>query len=113
MGGMHLVVLGAGASIASSMRNPERLGRKLPSMNDLPKVIDMLDILCQLPIELICENFEGVYGNIYEWDSASKYLKEINDRIYAYFEGLQLSLQPTIYDYLMMSLIDKDVIVSG
>lgn len=112
MGGMHLVILGAGASIASSMRNPERLGHKLPSMNDLPKVIDMSDILSQLPAELICDNFEELYGNIYEWDSESKFLKEINDRIYAYFAGLQLPLQPTIYDYLIMSLRDKDVIAT-
>lgn len=112
MGGMHLVILGAGASIASSKRNPEKLGRKLPSMNDLPKVIDMSDILSQLPDELIRENFEELYGNIWEWDCESKFLKEINDRIYAYFVGLQLPLQPTIYDYLIMSLRDKDVIAS-
>ena len=36
MGGMHLVILGAGANIASSYRNSEVNGRKLPSMNDLP-----------------------------------------------------------------------------
>ena len=68
MGGSHLVILGAGASIASSFRNPELNGRKLPSMNDLPKVVDLSDILSQLPPELICKNFEELYGRIYEWD---------------------------------------------
>lgn len=112
MGGMHLVILGAGASIASSYRNPEANGLKLPSMNDLPKVIDMSDILSQLPHEILCDNFEELYGNIYEWDSNSKYLREINDRIYAYFSSLELPQEPTIYDYLIMSLRDKDVIAT-
>ncbi len=112
MGGMHLVILGAGASIASSYRNPEANGLKLPSMNDLPKVIDMSDILSQLPHEILCENFEELYGNIYEWDSNSEYLREINDRIYAYFSSLELPQEPTIYDYLIMSLRDKDVIAT-
>ena len=112
MGGMHLVILGAGASIASSYRNPEANGLKLPSMNDLPKVIDMSNILSQLPHEILCDNFEELYGNIYEWDSNSKYLREINDRIYAYFSSLELPQEPTIYDYLIMSLRDKDVIAT-
>lgn len=112
MGGMHLVILGAGASIASSYRNPEANGLKLPSMNDLPKVIDMSDILSQLPHEILCDNFEELYGNIYEWDPNSKYLREINDRIYAYFSSLELPQEPTIYDYLIMSLRDKDVIAT-
>lgn len=112
MGGMHLVILGAGASIASSIRNPEVNGRKLPSMNDLPKVIDMADILNHLPQEILCDNFEELYGNIYEWNPDSKYLHEINDRIYAYFSSLELPHEPTIYDYLVMSLREKDVIAT-
>lgn len=112
MGGMHLVILGAGASIASSYRNPEVNGRKLPSMNDLPKVIEMSDILSQLPEEILCKNFEELYGNIYEWDADSKYLEEINNRIYHYFAALELPIEPTIYDYLVMSLRDKDVIAT-
>ena len=112
MGGMHLVILGAGASIASSCRNPEANGHKLPSMNDLPQIIDMSDILSQLPCELLCNNFEELYGNIYEWNSNSKYLCEINDRIYEYFSSLELPQEPTIYDYLIMSLRDKDVIAT-
>lgn len=57
-GGGHVVILGAGASIASTIRNPERWNRKLPSMNDLPNVIFMNDLLYRLPDELKCDNFE-------------------------------------------------------
>lgn len=112
MGGMHLVILGAGASIASCYRNAEANRCKLPSMNDLPKVVDMSDILSQLPEEILCNNFEELYGNIYEWDANSKFLDEINSRIYRYFAALELPTEPTIYDYLVMSLRDKDVIAT-
>ena len=112
MGGMHLVILGAGASIASCLRNPELHGKKLPSMNGLSDVIDMSDILSQVPQNLLCCNFEELYGNIYEWDNSSPLLKEINQRIYTYFRELELPLEPTIYDYLIMSLREKDVIAT-
>ena len=35
-GGSQVVILGAGASIASTLRNPEKHRLSLPSMNDLP-----------------------------------------------------------------------------
>ena len=72
----------------------------------------MSDILSQLPQEILCENFEELYGNIYEWDPESKLLKEINDRIYGYFSKMELPMEPTMYDYLVMSLRDKDVIAT-
>ena len=34
-GGCHVVILGAGASIAATLRDPEIHGLKLPSMNNL------------------------------------------------------------------------------
>lgn len=112
MGGMHLVILGAGASIASCLRNPEFHGKQLPSMNGLSDVIDLSDILSQVPQNLLCNNFEELYGNIYEWDKSSPLLEEINNRIYTYFRELELPKEPTIYDYLIMSLREKDVIAT-
>lgn len=112
MGGMHLVILGAGASIASYLRSPELHGKQLPSMNGLSDVIDLSDILSQVPQNLLCNNFEELYGNIYEWDKSSPLLEEINNRIYTYFKELELPLEPTIYDYLIMSLREKDVIAT-
>ena len=38
-GGCHVVILGAGASIAATMRDAEIHGLKLPSMNNLPDVV--------------------------------------------------------------------------
>lgn len=109
----HVVILGAGASIASTIYNPESRGFKLPSMKDLPSVVGLNDLLTHFSKDLICEDdFEATYSNIAENVPNSPFLKEMNDRIYSYFKGLKLPNIPTIYDYLVMSLRNKDVIAT-
>ena len=63
-GGGHIVILGAGASIASTILDPEKNGKRLPSMNDLPKVIPMGDLVENVPERLYSNNFESLYSNI-------------------------------------------------
>lgn len=55
-GGGHVVILGAGASIASTRLDPEKNGKRLPSMNELPNVIPMHDLLRQIPANLYSDN---------------------------------------------------------
>ena len=111
-GGCHVVILGAGASIAATLRDPEIHGLQLPSMNNLPDVIGLHGCLNHFPAELIQDNFEATYSNIAEHDPGNPYLKVMNDLIYSYFDSMELPLKPTIYDYLIMSLRDKDVIAT-
>lgn len=111
-GGTHLVILGAGASIASTIRDPELNGLLLPSMNNLPEICGLNNILEKFPKELICDNFEATYSNIVEHDPKNKNIKIMNDMIYSYFKQLKLPDKPTIYDYLIMSLREKDVIAT-
>ena len=40
-GGGHVVILGAGASIASTLRNPERHGKLLPSMDNFIELVGL------------------------------------------------------------------------
>lgn len=111
-GGCHVVILGAGASIAATLRDPEIHGLKLPSMNNLPDVVGLNGVLSHFPKDLIQDNFEATYSNIAEHDPNNPYLKVMNDLIYAYFSSMELPIKPTIYDYLVMSLRDKDVIAT-
>lgn len=111
-GGCHVVILGAGASIASNLRDPEIHGLQLPSMNNLPDVVGLNGILSMFPSELISDNFEATYSNIAEHDPNNPYLKVMNELIYSYFSAMQLPNKPTIYDYLVMSLRNKDVIAT-
>lgn len=108
----HVVVLGAGASKASCIHRPEKNGREIPLMNDLPKIIDLNDELKDLSEDLRNQNFELIFSKLFERENNSARLKSIEIKIYDYFNSLQLSDEPTIYDYLILSLRRKDLIVT-
>jgi len=108
----HVVILGAGASKASCIDNPEKDNKLLPLMNDLPKIIDLNDELKDLPEELKDENFEKIFSTLFDQEPNSARLKNIESKIYDYFASLKLPDTPTIYDYLVLSLRKKDLIAT-
>src|SRR4051812_24061815 len=111
-GGGHVVILGAGASIASTMRNPELTGKRLPSMNDFIDVVGLRDIVESLPTNLRAANFEELYSKLHSDNPDSSEIKEIERRVYEYFSGMKLPNEPTIYDYLVLSLRPRDIIAT-
>lgn len=111
-GGGHVVILGAGASIASTLRNAEANGKVLPSMDSLSDVVGLNDIVQNLPSNLRAENFEKFYSNLYNRAPNSPEIHEIEKRIQNYFGDMKLPDRPTIYDYLVLSLRKKDLIAS-
>lgn len=111
-GGRHVVILGAGASIAATRRNQERGGKQLPSMDNLIQVVGLQDIVEGMPHHLQDANFEALYSKLYADNPDSAAIAEINHRVHAYFSAMDLPDEPTIYDYLVMSLRPKDLIVT-
>ena len=111
-GGGHVVILGAGASIASTIRNPELSGKKLPSMDNFIEVVGLQDIVDKLPKELVAKNFEELYSKLHNQDTECSEIKEIENRIHTYFADMTLPNEPTIYDYLVLSLRPKDMIAT-
>ncbi len=111
-GGGHIVILGAGASIASTIRNPEKNNKKLPSMDNFIDTLNLSDLIEQIPKKLRAENFEKLYGNLHTENPNSEIIKEIESRINNYFGDMKLPDEPTIYDYLVLSLRDKDLIAT-
>ena len=67
-GGRHVVILGAGASIACNRRNAEVSGKVLPSMDNLIVVVGLEDIVGSLPPEGRHRNFEALYSALYADD---------------------------------------------
>jgi hypothetical protein len=113
--GTHVVILGAGASFASNKRNPEKGGKQVPLMDNLVDVIELNDIVKKLPneIQLLKNDFEKFFASIYDKKEFEAERKEIEKRIYEYFKDMFLPDEPTIYDYLILSLRnEKDVIAS-
>lgn len=111
-GASHVIILGAGASIAFALHDGERDGKKLPSMNDLTGLDGVKDILDTFPSELVVENFEATYSNISDRFGGDVRLEKLNDIIYSYFAGMYLPDRPTMYDQLIMSLREKDLIAT-
>lgn len=111
-GGGHVVILGAGASIASTRRNPERNGKVLPSMDNFIDVVGLTEIVKRLPAKLQANNFETLYSNLHQHDPNGEAIKEIEWIVQEYFRDMRLPDEPTIYDYLVMSLRSKDLIAT-
>ncbi|GAA4448668.1 hypothetical protein GCM10023189_06870 [Nibrella saemangeumensis] len=113
--GTHVVILGAGASYASTLRNPEKNGKKLPLMRNIVDIVGLQDIVKELPedIRAFKEDFEKLYSSLCKQGKYSWATTEIELRIYNYFKELELPDEPTIYDYLVLSLRrGKDVIAT-
>ena len=111
-GPSHVVILGAGASIASDLDNPEPSGKKLPSMDNLIDLVGLADIVTAAVPGGEHENFEALYSRIYTENPHSPVLAEVEKRIYSFFSSLTLPPTPTIYDYLLLALRPKDLIAT-
>lgn len=111
-GGGHVVILGAGASIASTIRNPEKNGKQLPSMDNFVDVVGLTDLVALVPEKLKATNFETLYTNLHNENPNSELLREIERRIKLYFGDMKLPDEPTIYDYLILSLRGKDLVAT-
>ncbi|GEM_PF-372352 len=111
-GPSHVVILGAGASIASTVHNPEPSGKKLPSMDNFIEVVGLAEILDSTDSDYHTGNFEEIYSRLYAKDPDSRTVKEIDQRVFNYFSALRLPDTPTIYDYLLLALRPKDLIAT-
>ncbi len=111
-GGGHVVILGAGASIAATLKDPEKNNKQLPSMDNFIEIVGLKDIVDNLPKELQADNFEELFSKMHEDNPASEEIKEIEKRVYNYFDNMELPSNPTLYDYLVLSLRPRDLIAT-
>jgi hypothetical protein len=111
-GPSHVVILGAGASIASTLHNPEPSGKRLPSMDNFIEVVGLAEILDSTDSDCHAGDFEEVYSCLYSKDPNSRTIREIGQRVFDYFSVLRLPDTPTIYDYLLLALRPKDLIAT-
>ena len=81
-------------------------------MANLAQIVPMSDLLSNVPEGVYSDNFETLYSNLYNFNPNSPLLEEINRRIYRYFSSMRLPEEPTIYDFLVMSLRERDIIAS-
>lgn len=105
----HVVVLGAGASLAACP-DGDRNGKRLPLMADFAERLELSPLLESWGLDP-AENFEETYSTLHEAGDHSK-LDALNERVDAYFSLLELPDHPTVYDHLVLSLRGQDVIAT-
>jgi hypothetical protein len=70
------------------------------------------EILSDLGVAWKDRNFEDIYDELYKANPGSNALRVLETRIREFFNRLTLPDGPTAYDYLLLSLRDKDLIAS-
>ena len=107
----HVVIVGAGASRAAFPEG-ERCGRRLPLMCDFAEIVPVQGILEGAGLDWQGRNFEDVYAELAEDPNRKSVRLELERAVYEYFASLGLPDTPTIYDHLVLSLRNKDVIAT-
>lgn len=107
----HVVILGAGASLAV-LPNGDCTGRKLPLMDNLVAELGLETLVARSGMDFGSNNFEAIYSKLFEDDIQIALREQIESLVYGYFSALQLPNHPTIYDHLLLSLREKDVVAT-
>jgi hypothetical protein len=107
----HVVILGAGASLAA-FPNGERKGIKLPLMNNFIDTLGLKEELEKNGIKSDGINFEEIYSTIYQEKNFEELVSKIDKKAFEYFSQMNLPAHPTIYDHLVLSLREKDLIAT-
>jgi len=107
----HVVILGAGASLASFPRG-DRRGRRFPLMNDLSELLRLPDLLANYGLNAQTDDFESLYSDLHSNGNHSELLSVIERHVCEYFSQLEIREEVTIYDLLVLSLRKKDIIAT-
>jgi hypothetical protein len=107
----HVVILGAGASFAAQP-NGDKFGRKLPTLKNIVEVTGITDNLIKLGVNLPIDDFEDVFDTLEREQSENQEFIEIKNIIYDYFSSLVIPDELTLYDKLILSLRETDLIAT-
>jgi len=99
----HVVLLGAGASLAS-FPNGDRNARLLPLMRNFVEVVGLNDLLEEHGIDYQEKNFEELYSDLHFSKEHSNLVRRLETRIREYFSRMELPDSLTLYDEIVLSL---------
>lgn len=107
----HTVILGAGATIAA-IPNGDRNGKKSSVMNGLIEKLKLDSILAGVELHTKSNNLEDIYAELHSRPECQDVVNLLEQSLYDYFSKLKLPDEPTVYDYLVLCLTEKDVIAT-
>ena len=103
----HVVLLGAGASLAA-LPHGDKNGRVVPLMREVADELSLADLFPDDLKALAVTDFEAAYSELVDRGHAA--VGELNELIREYFSRLRLPEEPNLYDYLLLSLRGKDAV---
>ena len=106
----HVVILGAGASRAA-FPGGDANRKLIPLLADLPDCLDLRAAISSAGISAEMD-FESIYDELATTGLWPSLKAEIESRLRSYFESLVLPETPTLYDYLILSLRENDLIAT-
>ncbi len=107
----HCFILGAGASLAA-FPDGDKNGRKLPVVANFCEVLGIDHYFEEAGIPPPYDDFEAIYSTISSKPVLSHLVTALEQEIFDYFAALELPDYPTLYDHLILSLREKDVIAT-
>lgn len=111
----HVVILGAGASCAA-IPNGDKNGKKISAMNGFIEKLGLSELLTKITLSTTSNNLEDIYMELDERSNREQDCVEIKveleQKIFSYMAEYEIPDSPTIYDYLILSLTDKDLIAT-
>ena len=85
---------------------------KLPLMKNLAEITGLAPILEAHKIATPISDFETFYDDLATQNENPRLLLEVESTVRAYFSNLKISDDATLYDYLLLSLREKDLIAT-
>lgn len=107
----HVVIIGAGASVAA-IPNGDKNGLKTSVMDGFLKKLGMEETIKSLNLDTKSENLEDIYSELFEKDEYTDIRNKLDEEIRKYFSKFKIPDEPTIYDFLILSLRKKDLIAT-
>ncbi|MFT9027293.1 hypothetical protein [Acetobacter indonesiensis] len=107
----HVVILGAGATVAA-IPHGDKNGKKSSVMDGFIEKLGMSDIIKNTNIQTKSNNLEDIYTELSERDDCVEIINILDQKIRDYFSELAIPDNPNIYDFIILSLRNKDIIAT-
>ena len=107
----HVVLLGAGATMAA-IPNGDKNGRKSSVMNNFIEELGMSSIIKNINLNTKSNNLEDIYSELHDRVDGQFIREELDNKIREYFSCLEIPDEPNIYDLILLSLRQKDLVAT-
>ena len=107
----HVVILGAGASCAA-IPTGDKYKRRIPVMKGFLNELHIDELLDGVQLSTSSDNIEDIYSELSGRPECASIVKKLEAAIVREMSNFHIPDEPTVYDYLLLSLRKKDLIAT-